>query len=623
MSAVPQTTVSQKPLLPGFGRPLNYVPKDDQPDFVGKLFPNALTPSDLDIGRTKMLPRTVRELVMLRFMNSVTDKLDWHLKVIDNEISTKWKQEAISSGVDMTRKMADYCIDELRHMASIHATVGAGNIRPPVIVFPGHVVKSDTAVSPELHDALQEAVKTFEAAISERLKDWHPGSNEMVWDLVHPSLWPLVYGRSRVLLEGQIASLEDCIDRCGQGEVPPVPSDEDTKDTGALETRYSWNTHATSHAYSKKFQWLPCEVDISGKRSRIVSYINNLHPKETRLYDSIAKLVDASIPLWNVTLTPFSRDFDFDERRIRYRRVVYDPDPASVPESEGPQKEDGESDEHYYSRREEWIEVTQKLVYPEPKKFKPITSPSDYDLKKAFGTRGLQVIVKLANIELTPEKPKYDGGSWHVEGHLNEHIVATSLYYYSSENITTSTLAFRQQINNEDLECEVNYEQNDSDWLSPIFGCEQDGSAVQELGSVDTKEGRLITFPNILQHRVGPFELADPSKRGHRKIVALFLVDPNIKVISTAHVPCQQQEWWWEKVMATDKSHPVTGLKGVRPSVSQVPIELQEGILQDVDFPFDLEQAKELRLELMEERKAFVLKSSEAFMETTISLCEH
>jgi len=28
------------------------------------------------------------------------------------------------------------------------------------------------------------------------------------------------------------------------------------------------------------------------------------------------------------------------------------------------------------------------------------------------------VIVKLANIHLTPDKPTYKGGSWHVEGRL-------------------------------------------------------------------------------------------------------------------------------------------------------------------------------------------------------------
>ncbi|KAF9523657.1 hypothetical protein CPB83DRAFT_886802 [Crepidotus variabilis] len=612
MSASPQAKTSNKPLLPGFGRPLNYFPKKDQPDFVGKLFPNALTASDIYFARTRqvlsqhrMLPIAVRELVMLQFMNSVTDKPDWHLNLNDDEISTRWKQEVISSGVDMTEKMADYCIDELRNLATIHAA------EAPVIVFPGHVVKSDTAVSSELHKALQETVATFEAATPKGFKNWCPGSNEIIWDIVDPSLWPLVYGRSRVLLEGQIASLEDCIDRCGQGEVPPVPPDEETTDFGEL--RFSWGPESTSKAYSNKFQWLPCEVDISGRRSRIVSYINNLHPQETRVYDLIGELVDASIPLWNMTLTPFSEEYRPYKLRIPYLEVAYDPDPASGPESEGPQREIDESDWDYKDRRDEWIRATRMLVFPEPRKFEPLTTPLYFDLKKAFGARGLQVVVKLTNIELTPEKPKYEGESWHLEGHLNEHIVATSIYHYSSENITTPTMAFRQQIDNEHFDGKVIYGPDDSDWLLHIFGCEEDGPAVQELGSVDAKEGRLL-------HSQIFFNL---ELSGHRKIVALFLVDPHIKVISTANVPCQQQEWWWEKIMTTDKTRPAVEVKGVRPSVSQVPIELQEGILQDVDFPFDLEQAKELRLELIEERKTFALKSSKAFVQTDISLTQY
>jgi hypothetical protein len=40
------------------------------------------------------------------------------------------------------------------------------------------------------------------------------------------------------------------------------------------------------------------------------------------------------------------------------------------------------------------------------------------DLKRDYGHRGLQIVVKLANIELTPEKPMYEGGTWHVEGQL-------------------------------------------------------------------------------------------------------------------------------------------------------------------------------------------------------------
>jgi len=36
-------------LLPGFGRPLNYVPLETDPDYVGDLFKNALSVKDLDI----------------------------------------------------------------------------------------------------------------------------------------------------------------------------------------------------------------------------------------------------------------------------------------------------------------------------------------------------------------------------------------------------------------------------------------------------------------------------------------------------------------------------------------------------------------------------------------------
>ena len=36
-----------------------------------------------------------------------------------------------------------------------------------------------------------------------------------------------------------------------------------------------------------------------------------------------------------------------------------------------------------------------------------------------------KVIVKVAEIHLTPDKPKYEGGVWHVEGMKNEDIVST------------------------------------------------------------------------------------------------------------------------------------------------------------------------------------------------------
>ena len=55
----------------------------------------------------------------------------------------------------------------------------------PMFVYNGNVVKSDTAVSPEIKHALQEEAKRFEDGIPENLNDWHPGSDEKDLDLVH------------------------------------------------------------------------------------------------------------------------------------------------------------------------------------------------------------------------------------------------------------------------------------------------------------------------------------------------------------------------------------------------------------------------------------------------------
>jgi len=37
-------------LLPGFGRPLNYVPEEGDPDYTGPLFPSALSALAIETG---------------------------------------------------------------------------------------------------------------------------------------------------------------------------------------------------------------------------------------------------------------------------------------------------------------------------------------------------------------------------------------------------------------------------------------------------------------------------------------------------------------------------------------------------------------------------------------------
>lgn len=61
-----------------------------------------------------------------------------------------------------------------------------------------NVFKSDKLVSHELHRRLAAQIASLEDVPLGEL-DWHPNSNEQVLDLVHPSLFCLVYGESRVV----------------------------------------------------------------------------------------------------------------------------------------------------------------------------------------------------------------------------------------------------------------------------------------------------------------------------------------------------------------------------------------------------------------------------------------
>ena len=126
-----------------------------------------------------------------------------------------------------------------------------------------------------------------------------------------------------------------------------------------------------------------------------------------------------------------------------------------------------------------------------------------------------------------------------------------------------------------------------------------------------TSEGRLLAFPNVVQHRVSRFRLADPARPGHRKILALFLVDPYVRILSTASVPPQQKSWWAERIRENEK-------------LSSLPTELVDHVIDDVaEFPISLEEAKEIRLRLMEERKAFVGEVEAQIQDRPFSFCEH
>ncbi|PVU89451.1 hypothetical protein BB561_005345 [Smittium simulii] len=217
----------------------------------------------------------------------------------------------------------------------------------------------------------------------------------------------------------------------------------------------------------------------------------------------------------------------------------------------------------------------------------------------------LQVIVKLANIILTPEKPKFKGGHWHVEGMQNEDIVATGIYYYDQENVSESSLAFRAAI------CEPEYEQDDHRGVIETFSIQDNLPLNQYLGSVSTHKGRCLAFPNLYQHRVEPFELQDKTIMGFRKILCFFLVNPNNRIYSTANIPPQQKYWFKQEIL------------GFQSKLSLIPEPVFNEIFEFLRWPIDLNSAKKYREKLMDERKYYLDSVNKDIFERPFSLCEH
>jgi len=224
--------------------------------------------------------------------------------------------------------------------------------------------------------------------------------------------------------------------------------------------------------------------------------------------------------------------------------------------------------------------------------------------------RTLQVIVKLANIILTPEKPDYPGGKWHVEGMRNEKIVSSFIYYYDSENISESRLAFRRATSEP-----VAHEQDDGKCMRVLYDMDRDLPLVQEIGDVVTKTHRCVAFPNLYQHQVQPFGLEDPTKPGHRKILVFFLVDPvkTQKVPSATDVGPQQRDWVTDAMQTA----------GASSALARLPVEILTMISEGNDGTMSRSEAEAYREELMAERTVLIEENDRDYFGMEFNMCEH
>jgi hypothetical protein len=308
-------------------------------------------------SETEVIP--VRELAMMDVMEKLTDKVDWHKKVFDDDIVSKWRKEALAIpdehfwhlAIDAKTQHWTHdgdrlefhddrqscklenildeptfdtvryfcfpiifstnplqCVQELRSKAKYFEQSGI----IPSLDACASVAKSDTLVTSELHDSLREAfdkLKSDHAASP----DWHPNSNSMVQDLVHPSLYPLVYGRSCGFREEQVGVADAIECWAGKGEVIAQQGLEET--TPQNRHRYTvGGLDVPPEYWSNQYQWLPANLAFQNDGSvKFTSYINNLHPtRYPDIYRTIEKLVETSIPMWDQCLRFAVRYHEFE-----------------------------------------------------------------------------------------------------------------------------------------------------------------------------------------------------------------------------------------------------------------------------------------------------------------------
>ncbi|KAG8963148.1 hypothetical protein FRC03_003349 [Tulasnella sp. 419] len=519
---------------------------------------------------------TIPEQRMFRLSASLRSKPEWWTKYMDPVIRTKWRSEALEQKVldgYLTEQEVDYVLDELQGYDRLRTEETGAQVS----CF-DRIWQSDSLVSDELREDLITEIAKLED-VPEDKKDWHPRSDGLVLDLVHPSLYCMVYGRTR---DGD--------------EVSRSPSDQQVATSHPPSCTPRRRRSIDPYAVSERFAWIPTDFDIAegGANAMARSYINNLHPQHDGLYRALQELVARFSHLFDHVLTDLHPQNEL-RRRITESYDFKEP---------SPERQNFRTVDAWLEASSRW-EDTRTIVLPTVPEAGYEGGLEERAVRYTIQGTTVQIIVKLANIHLTPDKPEYGGGSWHIEGMANERIVASGIYYFSTENVTPSQLAFRESVKVEDP-----YEQDDHIGINATWGLQRDKPRVQDLGAVDTLEGRCIVFPNIYQHRVSSFKLVDPTKPGHRKIIALFLVDPLNRIPSTSSIPPQQEEW----IKMAQKNISTLG---------KLPSEMLDIISRRVDITMSEKEAKQYREELMDERTRFIKENDKKFFEVGFNMCEH
>jgi len=261
---------------------------------------------------------------------AIREKVDWERKKDDPAIVARWRRETqtplrrngellnaedgmddVLSGNFVTREMMDYALAELTYYQ--RCIDG-----PMQIAGVDGVWRADNLIEVSLRNALRQQVALLENVPDDQ-KDWHPGSNQQVLDLLHPSLYCLVYGVTRVLPNGGFSAPQS-LNHIGDGStaVHQQAANGDGAEDEDLEDEFEFQRELADE--SLKYQWLPSEFTVSeAGRVSIDSYINNLHPvHQQECMNVIGRVFERFVPMFNKVLNDA---YNPRPNRIRVHRL--------------------------------------------------------------------------------------------------------------------------------------------------------------------------------------------------------------------------------------------------------------------------------------------------------------
>ncbi|KAL4258731.1 hypothetical protein AB1N83_009773 [Pleurotus pulmonarius] len=531
-----------------------------------------------------------RRLRLIGFAQAIRDKKDWFLKV--DSLANKWVQEADLMGesgieVDLVELIWELkaeahrirVLDKtimLRPPSLPERAIDSERIRNDVMISLKHSRRSKFAIRrADLRDDVgvyvsdgiiplslhRELVTELDSLASLEPKDFHPGTCGKVQDLIHPSLYPYIAEKTPIHPSATVPLLHN-----GRFKTSVLSRSED----------YSSVHHSSAYA------WIPSVFTVSddGRDVHIDSYINGLGPREDypTLYAIIENVFLCLLPHFErMRSASFgSRTTDSIRRweeREDLRPETYESEWDQLREKQAKEKEEA-------LKREK--EEKAKLAADRLKDWqnRPLSVDIwDPSFASSLKGRSLKIIVKAANYILKPGQ-NYDG-AWHLEGMPHERIVSSAIYYYDSNDfVRDSGLGLRRirdeyedfpprhytwdenfavkflkpkgqatkkdqgQVDNSiDSDGDGDGWESDASYATYDYPSEWDEDkhhiyqgvvpTTYQSGSGPTVghgTGRIISFPNWLQHKVmGIHHTDDDVSSGAlpaiRKILCFFLVE--------------------------------------------------------------------------------------------------